>query len=374
MTVKRSPQTVRRQTLKDVAAAVGVTVATVSNAYNRPDQLSPALRERVLETARSLGYPGPDPVARGLRRGRAGAIGVLYADRLSYAFKDPVAVVFLGGIAAAAEAAGLGLLLVPGSPRAARDLEAPGRAAVDGFVIYSMAHDDPLLAAALERRLPIVTVDMPAVSGAPSVAIDDVAGARTAAEHLIGLGHRQFGVLSLELTPSVRSGWADLSRQSAASYPVSRARLRGYTEALTAAGLSWGAVPVYECVENSLAEGRLGGERLLTSHSRPTALLAMSDMLALGALDAARRLDVAVPGDLSIVGSDDIPEGLWANPPLTTVHEPHLDKGVKAGELLVAILAGEEHHDVVTLPMHLVVRASTASAPGAGKATDCEQK
>ncbi len=362
MNVKRLTERPRRPTLKDVAGAVGVTVATVSNAYNRPDQLSSALRERVLETARQLGYPGPDPVARGLRRGRAGAIGVLYADRLSYAFRDPVAVVFLSGIAAAAEAAALGLLLVPGSPRAARDLEAPGRAAVDGFVIYSMAHDDPLLAAALDRRLPIVTVDMPAVSGAPSVAIDDVAGARMAAEHLIGLGHRRFGVLSLELTPSVRSGWADRSRQAAASYPVSRARLRGYTEALVAAGLSWATVPVYECAENSLAEGRVGAERLLASPARPTGLLAMSDMLALGALDAARGLEIAVPGDLSVVGSDDIPEGLWATPPLTTVHEPHLDKGIRAGQLLVALLAGEEHHDVVTLPMYLVVRASTATA------------
>ncbi|MGI8704027.1 MAG: LacI family DNA-binding transcriptional regulator [Candidatus Limnocylindrales bacterium] len=350
----------RRPTLKDVAAALGVTAATVSNAYNRPDQLSPELRTRVLETARTLGYAGPDPMARGLRRGRAGAIGVLYADRLSYAFKDPVAVALLAGIATAAEAAGLGLLLVPGSPREERDLDAARRAAVDGFVVYSMAQEDPLLSAALERRLPIVTVDMPGRSAAPSVAIDDVASARTVAEHLVGLGHRRFGVLSLELTPDVRSGLADSSRQQAASYPVSRGRLRGYREALEAAGLSWDDVPVQECAENSVEEGRAAAERLLENGTGPTALLAMSDALALGALEAALGAGLSVPRDLSVVGFDDIPEAAGATPPLTTVHEPHLEKGLKAGEILVALLAGEEFPSVVTLPTRLIVRGSSA--------------
>src|ERR687895_1245056 len=86
----------RRATLKEVAEELGVAPSTVSNAYNRPDQLSAALRERVLEAARRLGYPGPDPLARGLRRGRAGAIGLVYDSRLSYAVRDPAAVAFLG--------------------------------------------------------------------------------------------------------------------------------------------------------------------------------------------------------------------------------------------------------------------------------------
>jgi DNA-binding LacI/PurR family transcriptional regulator len=365
MPVKRSTPT-RRPSLKVVAEALGVTAATVSNAYNRPDQLSPALRARVLQTARSLGYAGPNPIARGLRRGRAGAIGVLYADRLSYAFKDPVAVELLSGIASATEAAGLGLLLVPGSPRTERDLEAPMRAAVDGFVIYSMAPDDPLLAAALERRLPIVTVDMPGVTDAPGVAIDDTAGARTVAEHVLGLNHHRLAVLSLELTPAVRSGLADASRRQSASYPVTRARLRGYEAAIVEAGLDWDLVPVYECAENSVEEGCLGAEHLLRQDPRPTALLAMSDALGIGAIEAARRMGLDVPGDVSIVGFDDIPEAARTDPALTTVHEPHLNKGLKAGELLIALLAGEEHTDFVTLPTHLAVRASTAPPRSAG--------
>src|ERR1700712_2304461 len=86
-------------TLATVARAVGVSATTVSNAYNRPHKLTPALRERILEAARSLGYPGPDPAARSLRRGRAGSIGLLFGEALTYAFQDPVAIEFLLGLA-----------------------------------------------------------------------------------------------------------------------------------------------------------------------------------------------------------------------------------------------------------------------------------
>src|SRR5918911_961499 len=140
-----------RVTISDVASALGVAVSTVSNAYNRPDQLSAQLRERILTAAAELGYPGPDPVARGLRRQRAGAAGMLFAERLSYAFSDPAAVQVLDGIASALEPAGLGLLLVPGR---ADDPTTVQRAMVDGFILYSMVEDNPLLGAALRRRLP----------------------------------------------------------------------------------------------------------------------------------------------------------------------------------------------------------------------------
>src|SRR5918992_2947480 len=86
-------------TLKTVATVVGVSPMTVSNAYNRPHKLSPALRERIFQTARELGYPGPDPAARSLRRGRAGSMGVLFGEALNYVFRDPMAVEFLRGLA-----------------------------------------------------------------------------------------------------------------------------------------------------------------------------------------------------------------------------------------------------------------------------------
>src|SRR5262245_10037573 len=103
----------RRVTLQTVADAAGVSRSTVSNAYNRPDQLSAELRGRILDAARELGYAGPDAAARSLRSGRAGALGVLFPETLSYVLSDPYAVEFLRGLAAVAEAHGTGLLLVP---------------------------------------------------------------------------------------------------------------------------------------------------------------------------------------------------------------------------------------------------------------------
>jgi DNA-binding LacI/PurR family transcriptional regulator len=350
----------RRATVKEVAAECGVSAATVSNAYNRPDQLSPELRERVFEAARKIGYAGPDPVARGLRRGRSGAVGVLYADRLSYAFADPAAVMFLEGVSAAAEEAALGLLLVPAPLREARDRASVGEAAVDGFVIYCLAEDDPVLDAVLERRLPVVLVEQPSREEAPSVETDDVSGARAAAEHLLGLGHERLGVVSFELGRDASGGLAGLERRRRATYRPSRLRLEGYAAAVEDAGLSWADVPVYEAAENTPEQGRIAAEVLLSREPRPTAILALSDQLALGVFEAAKKLGLSIPGDLSVVGFDDVPEASRTEPALTTVYQPHVEKGLIAGRMLVAQLRGEEPRSPEPLPTRLVVRGSTA--------------
>ena len=350
----------RRATLKEVAAEVGVAPSTVSNAYNRPDQLSPALRERIFETARRLGYPGPDPMARGLRRRRAGAVGVLYDTRLSYAFADPAEVLFLQGVSMVTEEEGLGLLLLSGAPGTERDPEVISGAVVDGFILYSMADGDPLVEAALGRRLPIVIVDQPRSADVPIVGIDDEAASRSAAEHLISLGHRRFGVVTFGLAPDARGSIADRTRQEAATYHVSRSRLQGYAAALTDAGIPWADVPVYECAENVPEKGRIATEALLSREPRPTAILTFSDQLALGAIEAARRLGLSVPKDLSVVGFDDVAEAARATPPLTTIHQPHVDKGQLASRNLLTQLREEEPSSREILPTHLIVRGSTA--------------
>jgi DNA-binding LacI/PurR family transcriptional regulator len=350
----------RRATLKQVAAEVGVSPATVSNAYNRPDQLSEELRERVFGAARRLGYAGPDAMARGLRRRRAGAVGVLYSDRLSYAFADPAAVEFLRGVSVATEEAGLGMLLVPGSSMADRNPRAVGEAVVDGFVIYCMAEGDPLATAALERRSPAVLVDRPGSGQTPSVGIDDVGAARAVAEHVIGLGHERLAVVSFELSPGATGGLADARRRDAATYLPARFRLEGYAQAVEAAGLSWEDVPVYECAENVPSQGAEAARVLLATSPRPTALLCLSDQLAMGVLEAAREGGVSVPKELSVVGFDDIPQAARSEPPLTTVNQPHAEKGFRAGSMLIAQLRGEAAPPSEVLPTELVVRGSTA--------------
>jgi len=336
---------------------------TVSNAYNHPDRLSGALRERIFETAGRLGYGGPDPVGRSLRRQRTDVVGVLYSSPLSYAFDDPAAVAFLGGLSSVTEEADLGLLLVPaagGGVSGGRDPRAAMQAAVDGFVIYSMGDEEPLLEAALHRRLPAVIVDQPFKERVPFVGVDDEGAARTAAEHLLDLGHERFAVVSFGLSPDGRGGIAGPDRQERAAMRVSRLRLRGYRAALEEAGLPWSGVPVYECPGSAREFGHRAAEALLRSEQWPTAIIALSDQLALGAVEWMAERRMSVPEDVSVVGFDDIPAAASADPPLTTVHQDHAEKGVLAGQTLVSQLREGNFPGVEHLTTRLVVRSSTS--------------
>ena len=230
----------RPATLASLAAELGVSRTTVSNAYNRPDQLSAPLRERVLEAARRLGYPGPDPVARSLRTRRAGAVGLLLTEALSYAFRDPVATGFLEGLALACEQAGQGLLLVPVSPEHA-DVAAVHRAGVDGFVVYSVREDDPHFLAVLERPVPTVVCDQPAgVEGVDRVGVDDRSAMLGLARHLTGLGHRRVGVICMRLAAQRHDGRVSAARQTEIAYPVQRNRLAGLRDGLAEVGVELG--------------------------------------------------------------------------------------------------------------------------------------
>jgi DNA-binding LacI/PurR family transcriptional regulator len=352
-----------RVTLTRIAGEVGVSAMTVSNAYNHPDRLSEALRDRILETAERLGYQGPDPVGRSLRRQRTDVVGVLYSNPLSYAFDDPAAVSFLGGLSSVTEEADLGLLLVPAAGGASkeRDPRAAAQAAVDGFVIYSMSDEESLLAAALQRRLPAVVVDQPRKEGVPFVGVDDEGAARTAAEHLLDLGHERFAIVSFGLSPDGRQGIADSDRQERTTFRVSRVRLRGYRAALEEAGLPWSGVPVYECQGSTRGLGYLAVEALFRSHLEPTAILASSDQLALGAIQWMTERRISVPQDVSVVGFDDIPAAASADPPLTSVHQDHAEKGRLAGRMLVAQLREEAAPSAELLATRLVVRDSTSA-------------
>ncbi|MGY2894617.1 LacI family DNA-binding transcriptional regulator [Deinococcus sp. UYEF24] len=365
----------RRVTLKDIARALKVSPATVSNAYNRPDQLSPQLRARILETALALGYSGPDPLASSLRRGRAGAIGVVYDATLSYAFADPAASLFLGGLARALEEQSLGLLLIP-SPQRTGTQETGGAAqpatgrvqsaSVDGFVVYSASDGSDLLKAVLGRGLPVVLVDQSQVDGVAYIGIDDAGGAREAARHLLDLGHRQIGVLSLEFGPpdpgeqtgpargtEQPRGTVTPEREAQLSYHTTAERLRAYREVATAAGAS---LFVMEAQDNTPQEAETLALELLRTTPGVTALLCMSDVLAQGALSAARKLGLEVPGSLSVVGFDDVPSSAALG--LSSVHQPTAQKGELAGRALVELLAGGAARELI-LPTQLMVRGSS---------------
>jgi DNA-binding LacI/PurR family transcriptional regulator len=352
----------RRLTLLTLAHDLGVSRATVSNAYNRPDQLSPALRARILAHAEELGFGGPDPMARGLRRGRVGAVGVLVDEGLSYAFSDPTTVLFLDGLARELQLDGLGLLLHAAGEQDA-DLRCIRDAAVDAWVVQSLPDGHPAVDAVRARGRPIVVLDQPALPDTPLVSIDDEAGARAAVGHLMGLGHRRLAVLTMPLQAGGRVGLADARRQQEATYAVMRRRLVGAAAAAADAGVPWDDVRVVECTANDPDAAADAVAGLLTAPGAPTAVFTCSDQLALGVLRAARGAGLRVPGDLSVVGFDDSPSAGSADPPLTTVGQPLRERGQAVGALVRALLRGEEVSSPAVHPVRLVLRGSTGPAP-----------
>jgi DNA-binding LacI/PurR family transcriptional regulator len=345
-----------KPTLQTVADAVGVSRSTVSNAYSRPDQLSPQLRQTILEAAARLGYTGPHPAARSLRSGRAGAIGVLFSAELSFAFTDPYAVQFLRGLAQEAERHNTGLLLIPLVSDADSAAQAVQNAMVDGFCAYCVPDWHASLDAALARNLPMVIAEWRA-DGDPdmlAVGIDDVAAARVAARHLTALGHRHIAVIAHWIGQEHHSGPIKLARPEDAPHHVTRERLMGYRDALAEVGIDWAEVTTVSAIRNSREEGAAVIAHVLDRAPRPTAILAAADLLALGVLDALATRGLQAGRDVSVVGFDDIPEAGPAR--LTTIRQPALDKGRIAGELL---LDPERTERQVVLPTELVVRAST---------------
>jgi DNA-binding LacI/PurR family transcriptional regulator len=353
-------------TLMTVARAVGVSPMTVSNAYNRPNKLSPALRERILEVARDLGYPGPNPAARSLRRGQAGSIGLLFGEALTYVFQDPGAVEFLHGLADGTAKHNTVLQLI-----AALDADREqgssllANAIVDGLVVWSLPDRHPLMRLARERKIPLVTHGGPRLDGVPFVGIDDRAAAKAAAKHLLEYGHRTLAVISFPFGPSRRARRRDAAAVGRPRYRVTRERLAGYQAAVNAVTSEPAALDIYEVAVNSRDEGQRAARSLLRATPRPTAVLAMSDELAIGALAAARELDVPVPNNLSVVGWDDAPSARASNPALTTVGQSLHEQGRTCARLLIAATRDEiGAGDLVHLaPWQLIRRESTASPP-----------
>jgi DNA-binding LacI/PurR family transcriptional regulator len=336
-------------TLREVAAAAGVSVGTASNAFSRPDLVSAQARERVHEAAKKLGYGGPNPAARRLRTGDTGALGLIFTQDLEFAFADDAALQFLAGLADALRDRGTGLLIVPLSTKQGEATRLVREALVGAFVVYSAPNGDPRVAAAVQRRLPVVIVDQPHdVPRVPFVGIDDRAGARSAAEHVRGLGHRRIAIISFATTAP---GIGDLV------FPVTEERRAGYLE-----GLGDIEPEVVVCRPNSHEAAEEAGRAVLDRDraQRPTALLCMSDAIALGCRRVAAALDIDVPGELSIVGFDNSPVALLSTPPLATVAQPLAEKGRVATELALAAAGGRKRLPRRTImPTELLVRGTT---------------
>jgi DNA-binding LacI/PurR family transcriptional regulator len=343
-------QVARRVTIADVAEAAGVSKTAVSFAFNNPGRLAADTATRIIEVADSLGYR-PDPVARMLTQRRTGTIGIVTPQALASIFSNPFFGMFSAGVAAVAEEAGYGLHFI--SPLHGSLSRAIGRATVDGIVAIGLTADHPEIAEIRRAGLPMATVDSAPFETMPSVGVDDEGGAHAAAEHVLALGHRDILVIAIERAEHAPKGAEDT---------VAR-RLRGYRAAFAAADID---VPDSDIVVSpaTYAGGVAAIAQAWGTGRRPTAILAMSDAIAIGAIRGLRDRGLSIPADISVVGFDDIELAETTDPPLTTVHQPIRGKGEEAARLLLSVLAGREepagHRRLAT---RLIVRASTASVP-----------
>lgn len=345
-------KTSRGVTIADIAVTAGVSKAAVSYAFNNPDRLAESTVRRIRETAEQLGYT-PNPLARSMSLGRTRTVGVLVPQPLEDILVNPYFAVFLGGVAATVGEAGYSILLVP--PDKGSVERAIGNAAVDGFLTLGLEGFRPTMHVLERRRLPYVMVDSEPMEQVACINVDDEGGAYAAVEVVLRAGHRRIALLGIR-SPQ-RGRWKDYTG-------TLQRRVTGYRRALESYGLKLGvgSVRLVEC-DVSEAGGRMATRRLLSQRHPPTAVVAMSDLIAIGAIEEAHERGLRLPDDLSFVGFDDIPQARWVRPGLTTIRQPSHDKGRLAAGLLLDLLAGSTPPTHTTLATELVTRGSVGPAP-----------
>ena len=333
-----------RPTIKDIAARCGVHPSTVSRA------LSPAMKhlvatdvaDRIQAAANALGYR-LNMAAKGLRTGRSGLIGVLAPD-----IADPGFPPVLSGIADHLNAEGYATIVADvGADGSQQDLvDRLIARGVDGLVLATVTLRDDIVKHCLDSALPVVLVNRVDAAGQlPSAASDDAAGMRLAVDHLVTLGHRSIGHVA---------GPQDIS--------TGARRRAGFEASVEDAGLPARHAPVEVAEAYTRTAGREAALRLLARRTRPTAIAAANDLLALGVYDALAQCGLICPNDVSVVGHNDMPFVDMVSPPLTTVRIAQRDMGEAAAKLLLTRITNREAtRDHVVLAPTLVVRGSTAA-------------
>jgi DNA-binding LacI/PurR family transcriptional regulator len=335
-----------KPTSSEVAAAAGVSRSAVSFAFNNPQRISAETRERILAAARDIGYT-PNTLARMLRAGTTNSIGVLLPQRLARILENPYYARFLMGVGQVCDQEGYTLLLSP--PLQDSVLTAIPYAAVDGFIVCGLETDRGEVAELERRNIPFVLIDSDSYDGAPSVEVDDQGGARDVTRYLLELGHRRLAVLSMDPGPdaAVRGYRGPLAR-----------RMAGIAEALAEVGMAMPDVRLAE-VPVTRTDGYRATKELM-AQDPPTAILALSDVLAYGAIDALQDLGLDVPKHVSVTGFDDLAESAWSRPRLTTVRQPIVTKGRTAADFLISAIRDQDQHPHQRLGTSLVVRESAA--------------
>ncbi len=335
-------QTRRTSRIYEVARSAGVSIATVSRVANARGAVRPQTAARVHAAMRRLGYR-PDALARGLAAHRSRTIGLLISDILHPYFADIVR-----GAQAQAELSEYAVLLGDASVHTAQSDVLVRRLLerrVDGLIVASERTTTEYAMQLRSEDVPIVCINGSREQFPRAVQIDNRRGAALAIEHLAGLGHRRIAHLS---------GPSDT--------PTSEERLAGYRAALRDAGRRYDAELV-ATGDGRFEESRTACRRLLALSDPPTAIFAYNDRSAFGCYQAIGAAGLRVGADVSVVGFDDIVMAEWLDPPLTTLHQPRIEMGRIAVDLLLGVLNGTEADDQIVVQPHLVLRGSTGPAP-----------
>jgi DNA-binding LacI/PurR family transcriptional regulator len=338
---------VRRVTIADVAADAGVGVGTVSRVVNGSEQVRATTLRAVLDSIDRLGYR-PSHAAAALVRGTPHTVAVMVAH-----LTRPSAVVRVASALAVLEEQGYDTIVCNVDTPLGRDrhLETllPTHRA-DGVLAICLPFSREQLDQFSRAGVALVTVDA-ANPGVPQTVIDDVLGGQLATEHLVGLGHRRIGFVGDGTFSKPPEGLG---------FTSSAHRLRGYKQALAAAGLEAEAGLIQRGSHDAASAAELAAQ-LLKSSDPPSAIFAASDTQAVGVLAAADRLGVPVPDQLSVVGFDDIESAAFLR--LTTIRQPLDLSGAEGARRLCALLRGERIHPLrQELPIELIARGSSASA------------
>jgi len=337
--------------LIDVAKKAGVSHGTASNVFNNPKIVRKELREQVEAAARELGYAGPDPKGRLLRGGRYRALAVMppLEGGIFDTLRNPVYAQFLQGVAEACDDNQATLVIASGK------VGAPGVSdvLVDG-AIFARVEQLAELDQVRLRQMPFAVVDCNPGPGINAVIVDARAGGHSAARHLLDLGHRNFAIMAFMRSsgPPILHAAGLPRAPDAAGIAIDQDKYQGYAEALAAVGINIADVPMVQAdVFDATAPAML-----LDAAPEATAILSMSVMQALGVIGEARQRGLSVPGDLSVVGYNDIPEAALSDPPLTTVDSMTRQKGRQAADL---VFSGEPPRHEIIKPQ-LILRNSTA--------------
>jgi DNA-binding LacI/PurR family transcriptional regulator len=327
--------------IRDVAMRAGVSVGTVSNVLNRPNRVAEATRERVRAAIGELGFVRNES-ARQLRQGRSRTFGVLLESLANPYFTD-----LARGAEAAMTTDGFDAVWCTsegsgGKERRCLDFLEEQR--VSGVIIMPVDLDAERIGELHDRGLAVVVLDRRAYSGACSTRVDHVAGGEIAVGHLLGRRHRRLAVVTGPLLPE----------------PI-KDRYAGATAAARRAGLADDDVVTLTLDDLTPTAGKEAARRLLALDAMPTGVFCANDLLAIGLVNELLRAGVKVPGEIAVVGYDDIELAATSVVPLTTVRQPRHELGWTAAELAVAEAgaSGEHEHRQLVLSPSLVVREST---------------